>query len=95
MSRRATADGGQHLPEHAAGGGGHGNADGVVEGQTEGLVDILAAFAAVEQVLLDVIADGEQIAARGVGRRVHAVGACHSAGKGAYMVRKVAKGRLG
>ena len=46
-------------------------------------MDFLAALAAIEQILLDVVTDGEQSAARRVGRRVHAVRASYTAGKGA------------
>ena len=48
--------------------------DGVVEGQTEGLVNVLSALAAVEQVLLDVVADGEEGAAGRVVHHVDAIG---------------------
>lgn len=70
-----------NLPELAARGDGRRDADGVVEGQTEGLVDLLATLAAIEQVLLDVVADSEELAARRVGSGVHAVGAGDTAGE--------------
>lgn len=34
-------------------------ANGIVEGETEGLVDFLAALATVEQVRLNIVTDGE------------------------------------
>ena len=74
---------GRYTPELASASNGRRDTDGVVEGQTEGLVDFLAALAAIEQILLDVVTDGEQSAARRVGRRVHAVRASYTAGKGA------------
>ena len=47
-------------------------------------MDLLTALAAVEEVLLNIVADGEEITAGGVGRGVHAVGASDPAGEGAY-----------
>ena len=41
-------------------GEGRGETDGVVEGETKGLVDLFTTFTTVEEVLLDVIEDGEQ-----------------------------------
>ena len=64
----------QSSPEHALGRDQRGDTDGVMEGETEGLVDVLAALAAVEQVLLDVVADGEKGAAGRVVHHVYAVG---------------------
>ena len=52
-----------------------------MEGQTKGLVDLLTALAAVEEVLLNVVANSEQRTARGVRRRVHAIGASHPTGE--------------
>ena len=75
------------VPELAASGDGGRDTDGVVEGQTKGLVDLLTTLAAVEQVLLDVVANGEQSTAGGVGRSVHAVGASDPAGERTYFYR--------
>ena len=72
------------VPELAASGDGGRDTDGVVEGQTKGLVDLLTALAAVEEVLLDVVAHSKERAAGGVGRGVHAVGASDPAGEGTY-----------
>lgn len=63
------------VPELATGLHGGRETDGVVEGDAEGLVRVLAALGTVEEVLLDVVADGEERAARRVGRGVLAVGA--------------------
>ena len=68
------------VPELAASGDGGRDTDGVVEGQTKGLVDLLTALAAVEEVLLNVVANSEQRTARGVRRRVHAIGASDPTG---------------
>ncbi|KAH9853596.1 hypothetical protein C2E23DRAFT_111845 [Lenzites betulinus] len=57
-------------------------ADGVVEREPERLVRLLAALAPVEEVLLEVVDDGEERAAHGVAGRVHAIGAGNSAGNG-------------
>lgn len=43
--------------------------------QTERLVNVFTALAVVEEVLLDIITDGEQRAASCVGGCVHSVGA--------------------
>ena len=83
MSHRATTDDRQHLPEYALFHVGNGDTDGVVEGQAKGLVRIFTTLAAVEQVRLNVFTDGEQVAARSVGRRVHAVGASDPSSEGA------------
>ena len=53
-----------------------------MEGQAEGLVNLLAALATIEEAFLDVLKDGEQRAARSVRRRVFAIGACNRARKG-------------
>lgn len=66
------------VPERAGAGNGGGDADGVVESQAQGLVDFFATFAAVEEVLLDVVADREERAAGGVRCDV-SVGASHPA----------------
>ena len=58
-------------------------ADRVVESQAERLVRLLSALAAVEQILLDVVANSEQSAASGVGRGVHTVRASDPTGEGA------------
>lgn len=57
--------------------------DGVVEGETEGLVHLLTALATVKQVCLDVVADGKQLAA-GCVRRDVPVGAGDTAGEGTW-----------
>ena len=44
-----------------------GISNGVVKGDTQGRVRIFAAFAMIEQIRLDVLEDGEQIAALVVG----------------------------
>ena len=51
-----------------------GEADGIVEGQTEGLVHILTASSAIKEIRLEVVEDREEDAARLVGRDI-AVGA--------------------
>lgn len=48
--------------------------------QTERLVHVFAALAAVEEVLLDVVSDGEQVAASGVRGCVHTIGASNTPG---------------
>lgn len=55
----------------------HGGRDGdtVVESQAEGLVRLGRAQATMEEVLLEILADGEELTARRVGRGVDAVGA--------------------
>lgn len=55
--------------------------DGVVEGQTERLVDLLTALSAVEEVRLDVLKNREEHAARRMGGDV-AVGAGDALGDG-------------
>ena len=57
-------------------------ADGVVEGQAEGLVHLLAALATIEEAFLDVLKDGEQRAAGRVRRCVFAIGARNRASSG-------------
>ena len=47
--------------------------DGVVEGESEGLVDLFTALAAIEQVLLDVLENREERTTSCVRRRVFAV----------------------
>lgn len=58
-----------------------GDTDGVVESQTKRLVRLLATLAAIEQVRLDVLEDGEEHTARFVSRDV-AVGAGNALGDG-------------
>ena len=53
--------------------------DGVVEGETEGLMDFLAALAAVKEVLLDVLENREQRTASRVCRCIFAVRASDTA----------------
>lgn len=48
--------------------------DTVVEGQAQRLVGLSVAFATIEQVPLDVIADGEQGATSTVGHSVDTIG---------------------
>lgn len=55
--------------------------NGVVEDQTNGLVGLLATLASVEQILLNVISDGKQRAARRVNSGVLAVGAKSALGQ--------------
>ena len=52
---------------------GRGDGDGVVERQAQGLVSLCVAQSAVEEVLLQVIADGEELAAGLVARSVDTV----------------------
>ena len=80
--------------EHTGGSDLGRDADGVVEGETEGLVHLLTALAAVEEVLLDVVADGEERAAGGVRRNV-AVSAGHLAGDSTYQPCQVVSRRTG
>ena len=54
-----------------------------MESQTKRLVDLLAALAAVEQVRLNVLEDGEEHAAGLVGRHA-AIGASDALGDGGY-----------
>ena len=63
----------KNIPEFAACGERRRKSDSVVESETERLVDVLAALAVVEQILLKVVTDREELAARGVSRRVNAV----------------------
>lgn len=51
------------------------NADSIVEDNTKRFVDLLATFAAVKEILLDIIDDREQGTTRLVGRGVLAIGA--------------------
>ena len=55
--------------------------DGVVEGETERLMDVLATPAVVEEVLLEVICDREELAARRVRRGVLPVRARDATGE--------------
>ena len=61
-----------------------GERDCVVEGKTEGLVRVLST-SVVEQVLDDVVPDGEECTTGRVGRRILAVGAGNTAGEGGYI----------
>ncbi len=63
------------------------DADSVVEGEAEGLVDLLTAFATVEEVGLDVLEDGEEGAAGRVCGDL-AAGACHLAGGGTWWAKR-------
>ncbi len=56
------------------------DADGVVKGETEGLPHLLAALAIVEEVLLDILEDGEERTAGRVCGDLTGV-AHHAAGK--------------
>ena len=53
--------------------------DSVVESETEGLVSVLATLAAIEQVLLDILHNGEERAASRVHDGVDTIGTGHSA----------------
>ena len=52
---------------------GRGESDGIVEGKAERVMGNIVALTAVEQILLKVIANGEQRTASGVGSTVYAV----------------------
>ena len=82
LSHRATTDDRQHLPEYALFHVGNGDTDGVVEGQAKGLVRIFTALAAVEQVRLDVVANGEKGAARRIRGSILSVGTRDTTGDG-------------
>lgn len=69
------------VPEDALGLESGGDGDSVVERQTERLVRLSRAETAVEQVLLEILADSEELAARRVSSGVHAVGASDAAGQ--------------
>ena len=71
-------------PELALGLEGRGECDGVVESQAEGVVRHVVALATVEQVLLQVVTNGEKTAARRVDRAVLAVWAQCTLGNGTY-----------
>ena len=60
------------------------NADSIVEDNTKRFVDLLATFAAIEEVLLDIINDREQGAACLVSSSVLAVRASNTPGQGSY-----------
>lgn len=68
-----------------------GDTNGVVEGEPEGLVDVLPALAAVEQVLLYVVADSEQRTAGRVVHHVHAIGASDTADERACITKSVGR----
>ena len=55
--------------------------DSIVEGQTKRLVGLLGTLV-VEEILDDVVPDGEEGAARRVGRGVDAIRACDTASEG-------------
>ena len=58
-------------------------ANGIVEGETEGLMDLLPALATIEELLLeDIVTNGEQRAACGVGGSVLAVRASNTLDNG-------------
>lgn len=57
------------------------NADSIVEDETKRFVNLLATFAAVKEVLLDILDDREQNTASLVGCSVLAVGAGYTSGK--------------
>lgn len=67
--------------ELAVGGQSRRESDGIVEGETERLVRLFTALAAVEEILLKVINYGEERAAGGIRRCMHAVGTCYAAGQ--------------
>lgn len=60
---------------------GRGDSDSVVERQAKRLVRLGRAETAVEQVLLEVVAHSEELAARRVSRGVHSVWASDAAGQ--------------
>ena len=70
-----------HKPEFALRLQGRREPNGVVEGETKGLVRLFGALV-VEEVLDDVVPDGEEGAARRVRRGVDAVRACDTASEG-------------
>ena len=70
-----------HEPELACRLQGRRETNGVVEGETEGLVRLFGALV-MEEVLDNVVPDGEEGAARRVGRGVDAVRACDTASEG-------------
>ena len=80
---RAVRTGATKLARREEGGG---ETDGVVEGETKRLVRLLAALAAVEEALLQIIDDCEEGTARRVCCCVHTVGACDAAGECAYRI---------
>ena len=73
----------KHKPELALRLQGRREPNGVVEGETEGLVRLFGALV-VEEVLDDVVPDGEEGAAGCIRRGVLAVGARNAAGEGSY-----------
>lgn len=56
-----------YKPELATGSDGGGDTNGIVEGETEGFVDLLTALATVEQVGLEVLDDRDEDTASAVG----------------------------
>ena len=56
-----------YKPELAASGDGGRDSNGIMEGETEGLVDLLTALATVEQVGLEILNDGDEDTAGAVG----------------------------
>lgn len=65
--------------------------DGVVEGQAERLVCLGRAQTAMEEVLLQVLTDGEQLAACGIRCGVNAVGARYAARQRGWWRRGISK----
>lgn len=68
-------------------------ADGIVERQTKGLVRLLAALAAIEEVLLEIVDDSEEGAARRIGRCVHTVRTGYTACEGRYKNRMISESK--
>ena len=52
-----------------------GETNSIVEGQTKGLMGLFTTFATIEEVLLDIVTNGEQGTAGSVQRSVLAIGA--------------------
>ena len=71
----------RRIPELALGLQSGGDGDGVVEGETERLVRLLATLATVEELVLERVAESKERAAGGVGSGVDAVGASDAAGQ--------------
>ena len=72
------------IPELALGLQSGGDGDGVVEGETEGLVGLVVTLGTAKHILVQVIANGEQGAAGSVRRGILAVGTCYAPRDSAY-----------
>ena len=82
------------VPKLAASSDGGRDTNGVVEGETERFVSLLTALAAVEEVRLDVLEDGEEHAASLVGRHA-AIGASDALGERSWVGRQMSATRTG